>query len=1487
MKRKLLSALFCLCMVVALLPTTAMAAGTGVTVAGTDVSAGGYWSCTNNAMAVSDETNYNVKYDPSTTTLTLKNFSWSGSGNGIYSDVATLTIVVDGENAITTSSGYGIYSSRDPNNTTNSNLTITGSSASEDSLTITSSSDGIFAYEIFQSYQESITIAGVTISVTSSNGVGIAGSKSLTIRNSVINSTGSSHGLQGGKFESNEASLTIENSTIIATATGSGPAIKEISSLTYTDGYHWRTSASGDYTNSTSTEFSNDGSLKYVELIPGLYTPPAPTTYTVTFHANGQGTAPTAQEITAGEKATEPTAPTASGYTFGGWYTDADCTEEYDFDTVVTNNLDLYAKWTENAPIGWEANTSILYQTHIDKNYTGLLVEIDDAATVALLNEADTTYGVEIGSTQYPATSPLIAGAYIVDVGGLNADDDYTAKPYYTKGGTTCYAGQFSFSTVKARTDSTYDSYHHRDYYAYDGDHVAIGYGDEAYGNGGAVDFIGHNGTTWLRSTYKDGGWAYKFGDDNTWVETNGYDVTVYNKNGIQAWVVPTTSDDGYFGVLSYYIRNISDGAVEDFKFGAAADIMIDTVDSAPIARTDYGISMTDNTNTFALICRDGFNGIETPVNTLWFGAYGSAKNNVYSDVTGDSYASGDSGAAYSWNGIDLEPGEIKCYTIQLGIGDADDLANRLNGSVDYIEEKLQGLTANTTYEITIGSNTYVVTADSEGEIPLVGTDNNDKAYDLIGKTITIVEQGNPSASDEIEIAPRPNPESPDIDNSVPDPVLPNEITVTQTSIAVEAATDQEYSIDGGNTWVGKNAGDIDSNGNVVFSGLTAGTAYTISTRKYATNIHFASETKTFVITTATATLTVTFDVQGIGTAPAAAAGITSGETITAPTAPTANGYRFDGWYEDAACTTAYDFTTPVTSNITLFAKWTRLYSVTFAANGGTGTAPTQEATAEGGTFTLPDNTFTKHGFNFSGWNYGTTTYQPGDTFTMPASNVTFTAQWTIDLSAFHYAYDVQRSPAYPTKGNPMTVSGFYYPLVDVSIRGTKNEGTWTLTEVGTYAEVKTQNIGSDYLAGLISTVASNYKVSADSLKIHQLKDGSSHIAYGIVVAHTNNGNEGDYAVFLGDTWSGGGGYLLTMEPMSDSVTVTPKNDVTDSATTVYTVTFHANGHGTAPAAQIVVKDGLVTFPAVPYAGGYDFRGWYTEADCINRYDFNTPVTADLDLYANWKKDRSDRPVRKETYEVDLDVTEDEEASVSTTHKNADNGTEVTITLVPDLYYSVGGVIVRDEDGKVVKTVDNGDGTFTFTMPTSDVTVEPIFNWENPFHDVDEEEYYAPAVEWALNNEITGGKTGNTFAPADYCTRAQIVTFLWRAAGCPEPIATSSNFTDVDLNSYYAPAVLWAVENGITGGTTETTFSPNQICSRAQAVTFLYRAAGLPEVGTVAEFFDVVFGSYYADAVSWAAENGITGGTTETTFSPANSCTRAQIVTFLYRYLGE
>ena len=255
------------------------------------------------------------------------------------------------------------------------------------------------------------------------------------------------------------------------------------------------------------------------------------------------------------------------------------------------------------------------------------------------------------------------------------------------------------------------------------------------------------------------------------------------------------------------------------------------------------------------------------------------------------------------------------------------------------------------------------------------------------------------------------------------------------------------------------------------------------------------------------------------------------------------------------------------------------------------------------------------------------------------------------------------------------------------------------------------------------------------------------------------------------------------------------------------------------------------------------------------------------------------------TYKVESEVAETADGSVSFSKNSAKKGDTVTITVTPDRYYKTSGVIVKDASGRMIAVTDNGNGTFTFQMPDSKVTVEPVFSWDNPFVDVAGDAYYAPAVEWALKNEVTDGTSDTTFSPDAGCTRAQIVTFLWRAAGCPEPAGMSS-FTDVSVDAYYAKAVAWAAEQGITGGTGDgTTFSPDAVCTRGQIVTFLWRAEKSPAVGTANPFTDVEADAYYAGATNWAVENGITEGTGDgTTFSPANDCTRAQIVTFLYRF---
>ena len=246
--------------------------------------------------------------------------------------------------------------------------------------------------------------------------------------------------------------------------------------------------------------------------------------------------------------------------------------------------------------------------------------------------------------------------------------------------------------------------------------------------------------------------------------------------------------------------------------------------------------------------------------------------------------------------------------------------------------------------------------------------------------------------------------------------------------------------------------------------------------------------------------------------------------------------------------------------------------------------------------------------------------------------------------------------------------------------------------------------------------------------------------------------------------------------------------------------------------------------------------------------------------------------------------------SVKVSPTRASRGQTVTITVTPDEGYELASLAVYDADGDAVSLTDAGNGKYTFTMPRSKVTVEAAFSEiveepeALPFVDVPTGAYYYDAVAWAVENGVTGGTSATTFSPDNACTRAQMMTFLWRAAGSPEPESNVNPFADVSSSAYYYKAVLWAVENGITSGTSATTFSPDATVTRGQTVTFLWRNAGSP-AASGGSFADVAPDAYYAPAVAWAAREGITGGTSATTFSPDNACTRAQIVTFLWRDL--
>ena len=234
----------------------------------------------------------------------------------------------------------------------------------------------------------------------------------------------------------------------------------------------------------------------------------------------------------------------------------------------------------------------------------------------------------------------------------------------------------------------------------------------------------------------------------------------------------------------------------------------------------------------------------------------------------------------------------------------------------------------------------------------------------------------------------------------------------------------------------------------------------------------------------------------------------------------------------------------------------------------------------------------------------------------------------------------------------------------------------------------------------------------------------------------------------------------------------------------------------------------------------------------------------------------------------------------------AKEGESVTVTAAPEDGYQLENLTVDGED--VTERVEKN--SYTFTMPASKVTVNASFVKEtetSPFGDVSADAYYFEAVQWAAEQGITGGVGRDLFAPNASCTRAQTVTFLWRAVGSPEPKTGTTDFSDVPAGAYYATAVAWALENGITAGTGSGTFSPGAACTRAQTVTFLFRAARASASGAPA-FRDVAATAYYAEAVKWAADNGITGGIGGGLFGSDRSCTRAQIVTFLWRlYAGK
>ena len=486
---------------------------------------------------------------------------------------------------------------------------------------------------------------------------------------------------------------------------------------------------------------------------------------------------------------------------------------------------------------------------------------------------------------------------------------------------------------------------------------------------------------------------------------------------------------------------------------------------------------------------------------------------------------------------------------------------------------------------------------------------------------------------------------------------------------------------------------------------------------------------------------------------------------------------------------------------------------------------------------TVASALFSRTGYTFAGWNTkvdGTgDTYKTGDT--IKASNMTLYAQWTLDKPTISgTATAVYGKEVTLTASTAASGASYQWYKDDVAIDG-KTSNSLTLTDVAESGDYTVKiTVGND--------TATSKTATSEPTTVTITKATPT---VSISADQTSLTGSGTVKLTIGSNGV----------PEKGTVTVACDNGIT-----------------------VNNNDGTFTATLPNETKTYTFTASYAGDDNHN----NAKATCKVSVTHRSSGSSSGSST---TTSNSVSASTASNGKVSLDKSTAKKGDTVTVTVTPDAGYQLDKLTVTDKNGKELKLTDKGDGKYSFTMPDGKVEIKAVFAKEvktSPFGDVSADAYYNQAVQWAQEKGITDGISSNLFGPKQPCTRSQIVTFLWRAAGSPEPKGTAAGMTDVVPGSYYAKAVAWAVENGITTGTAEGTFSPDATCTRAQAVTFLARAQNAKATGKTA-FSDVPADSYFADAVAWAQANGVTTGTSETTFSPDSDCTRAQIVTFLYR----
>ena len=506
-------------------------------------------------------------------------------------------------------------------------------------------------------------------------------------------------------------------------------------------------------------------------------------------------------------------------------------------------------------------------------------------------------------------------------------------------------------------------------------------------------------------------------------------------------------------------------------------------------------------------------------------------------------------------------------------------------------------------------------------------------------------------------------------------------------------------------------------------------------------------------------------------------------------------------------------------------------------------------------------------GFTYSyQWYSNTSNSNEGGTEISKATNATYSPNITTAGTTYYYcvvtvAKDSNTTSSATTEAVPVTVANQAGRVTISNDKTTATYGDEPFTF--TYKASKTATVTSSNPS--VATVQDNNR----TVTVTIVGAGTTEISVGFDGGTDYSAASNKFTLTVGKatpaisisadpaTMSGSGTVKLTVTGVPDegTVNVTCNNGIT------------VNNDG-----------GTFTATLPNQTKTYTFTASYTGAENGNYSNKDAMCTVVVTHHSSGSS--SSNP----TYSVTT-PSKSENGGVAVSSKNARKGDTVTVTVIPDAGYQLDKLTVTDKNGNVLKLTDKGDGKYSFTMPDGKVEVKAVFAKKvetSPFGDVSADAYYYKAVQWAQEKGITDGISSDLFGPKQPCTRSQIVTFLWRAAGSPEPKSTAAGMTDVVPGSYYAKAVAWAVENGITTGTAEGTFSPDATCTRAQAVTFLARAQNAKATGKTA-FSDVPADSYFADAVAWAQANGVTTGTSETTFSPDSDCTRAQIVTFLYR----